>query len=259
MKLCTGCYAAALIALAPVLSVWADDAPAPPPPQDVWIGKGQFGFLESTGNSDAKSINGNIDLLRYDGAWKNEIYVGGLYGENAGIVAAERWETRGQTNYTVSGNLFVFGALRYEHDLFDGFEYQESVSGGLGYKFINTDDVKLTAQVGAGYRRLRPEIIDKDANGEVLSRTPLDATSDGIGTLGVDFSYAFNKATVFTNKFLMETGPGNTLINDALALTVKMSTKLALSVGYAVSNNSNPPAPLKKLDTLTTVNLVFSF
>jgi putative salt-induced outer membrane protein YdiY len=38
-----------------------------------------------------------------------------------------------------------------------------------------------------------------------------------------------------------------------------MSTKLALSVGYAVTDNTNPPAPLKKVDTLTTVNLVFSF
>jgi putative salt-induced outer membrane protein len=248
-----------LLILATTLRAWADDAPAPPPPQGVWIGKGQFGFLDSKGNSDAESVNGNIDLLRYDGAWKNEFYLGGLYGQSSGIVAAERWEARGQTNYTISGNLFAFGALRYEHDLFDGFEYQESVSGGLGYKLIDTEDTKLTAQVGAGYRRLRPEIIIKDADGNVTSRTPLDATGNAIGTVGVDFSHAFNKATTLTNKFLMESGSSNTLITDALALSVKMSTKLALSVGYAISNNSNPPAPLKKLDTVSTVNLVFSF
>jgi putative salt-induced outer membrane protein len=250
---------ATVLLVAAACSAWSDDAPAPPPPQGVWIGKGQFGFLESKGNSDAESINGNIDLLRYDGAWKNEFYLGGLYGKNSGIVAAERWEAREQTNYTISGNLFAFGALRYEHDLFDGFEYQESVSGGLGYKLIDTDDTKLTAQVGAGYRRLRPEVIIKDADGNVLSRTPLDAEGNAIGTLGVDFSHAFNKATTLTNKFLMEAGSSNTQITDALALSVKMSTKLALNVGYAISNNSNPPAPLKKLDTVTTVNLVFNF
>ncbi|MGO9931767.1 MAG: YdiY family protein [Steroidobacteraceae bacterium] len=251
--------AATLLALAPAVSSWADDAPAPPPPQGVWMGKGQFGFLDSKGNSDAESINGNIDLLRYDGLWKNEFYLGGLYGENSGIVAAERWETRGQTSYTLSGDLFAFGALRYEHDLFDGFEYQESLSGGLGYKLINTDDTKFTAQVGAGYKRLRPEIIEKDSSGEVISRTPLEAEGDAIGTLGLDFSHAFNKATTLTNKFLMEAGSSNILLTDALALTVKMSTKLALSVGYAVSDNTKPPAPLKRVDTVTTVNLVFSF
>ncbi|MEO7208755.1 MAG: DUF481 domain-containing protein [Steroidobacteraceae bacterium] len=246
-----------LLLIAPSVSVWADDGP--PPPQDVWIGKGQFGFLSSHGNSDAESLNGNIDMLRYDGAWKNEVYLAGLYGKNSGIVSAERWETRGQTNYTVSGDLFAFGGLRYEHDLFDGFQYQASLTAGMGYKLINDQDTKLTAQLGVGYRRLRPETVDKDSTGQVISRTPLDATGDAIATAGVDFSHAFTKTTVFTNKFLTEAGASDVLLHDELALTVKMSDKLALSVGYAITDNTKPPAPLKKLDTLASVNLVFGF
>ena len=81
-------FAITLVALAPSVAALADDAP--PPPQGVWIGKGQLGFLSSHGNSDAESLNANVDVLRYDGAWKNEIYVGGLYGKNSGIVSAER-------------------------------------------------------------------------------------------------------------------------------------------------------------------------
>jgi putative salt-induced outer membrane protein len=249
---------AALLVLIPAISAWPDEAP--PPPQDVWIGKGQFGFLSSHGNSDAESINGAIDMLRYDGAWKNEFNVVGLYGKNSGIVSAERWEVRGQSNYTLSGDLFAFGGLRYEHDLFDGFEYQESLTAGLGYKLVNTDDTKLTVQLGGGYRRLRPEIIDKDqATGAVISRTPLDATTEPIAVAGVDFSQTITKTTIFTNKFLMEAGSSDTLLHDQLALTVKMSNKLALSVGYGITDNTKPPAPLKKIDTLASVNLVFGF
>jgi putative salt-induced outer membrane protein len=252
----------ALWVLAPWVLVHAIDAradAAPPPPQDVWIGKGQFGFLNSHGNSDAESLNGSIDMLRYDGAWKNDFFLTGLYGKNSGIVSAERWETRGQSNYTISDGLFSFGALRYEHDLFDGFQYQASLSAGFGYKLINTDDTKLTVQAGAGYRRLRPEIIDKDTTGLVISRTPLDAEGNAIGTAGVDFSHAFTKTTVLTDKFLMEAGSSNTLLHDDLALTVKMSDKLALSVGYGITENTKPPAPLKKFDTVESVNLVFGF
>jgi putative salt-induced outer membrane protein len=252
-----GKFATALLALAPALTAYAEEAP--PPPQGVFIGKGQLGFLSSHGNSDAESLNGNIDVLRYDGAWKNEVFVGGLYGKNSGIVSAERWETWEQSNYTISGDLFAFGALRYEHDLFDGFEYQASVTAGLGYKFINTDDTKLTAQLGAGYKRLRPETIDKDSTGLVISRTPLEAEGDAIATAGVDFSHAFTKTTVLTNKFLTEAGSSNILLRDDLALTVKMSDKLALSVGYGIKDNTKPPAPLKKLDTVASVNLVFGF
>jgi putative salt-induced outer membrane protein len=242
-----------------VSSAWADDAPATPPPQDVWIGKGQLGFLDSRGNSDAESINGNIDAFRYDGAWKNEFYLGGLYGKNSGIVSAERWETRLQSNYTISGDLFAFGGLRYEHDLFDGFQYQASATTGLGYKFIDTGDTKLTGQIGAGYRRLRPEEIFKDPDGVVTGRELQDASGEAIGTAGLDFSHAFTKTTVLTNKFLTEVGSDNTLLHDEIALAVKMSDKLALSVGYGITDNTKPPPNIKNLDTVATVNLVYSF
>jgi len=248
-----------LLVLAPAVGVLADDAPAPPPPMGVWIGKGQFGFLDSHGNSDAESANAKLDLLRYDGAWKNELYFGGLYGKSSGITSAERIEAHSQSNYTISGDFFAFGGLRYEHDEFDGFQYQASITVGLGYKVLDTKSDKLIVQVGAGYGRLRPETIDKDADGAVVSRTPLDSQSEALGTLGVDYSHAFNKSTMLSNKLLVESGSLNTNINDQIALTVKMSEKLALSVGYGFLDNTKPTPPTKKIDTVATVNLVFAF
>jgi putative salt-induced outer membrane protein len=254
-----GLTAAALAALSPAMAS-ADDAPAPPPPQHQWLGKGQFGFLESKGNSDAESVNGSIDLTRYDEAFKNALYVGGLYGKSAGIVSAQRLEAREQTNYEISPKTFAFGGFRYEHDLFDGFQYQASLTAGFGYKFLDSNDNKLAAQLGAGYRRIRPEMILKDpATGAVISRTPEEATGEAIATAGIDYLHKFSPTTTVTNKFLIEHGSTNTLAHDEIALAVKMSTRLALSVGYAVTDNSNPPAPLRKVDTLTTVNLVFAF
>ena len=169
--------ATSLLILAPALCAWAEETPAPPPPMGVWIGKGQFGFLSSHGNSDAQSTNGSVDVLRYDGAWKNEVYLGGLYGKSTGIVSAQRWEARLQSNYTISGPLFAFGGLRYARDMFDGFQYQASATAGMGYKFIDTVDTKLTGQVGAGYRRLRPEEIIKTPNGLVVARILHDPTA----------------------------------------------------------------------------------
>jgi putative salt-induced outer membrane protein len=251
--------ALALLSLSPVVGVLADDAPAPPPPMGVWIGKGQFGFLDSHGNSDAESANAAIDLMRYDGAWKNELSIAGLYGKSAGITSAERIEAKEQTNYTISGDLFAFGGLRYEHDEFDGFQYQASITAGLGYKVLDTKSDKLTVQLGAGYSRLRPEEIDKNPDGAVTNRIPGDSKGEAIGTLGVDYSHAFNKSTVLSNTLQVESGTLNTNINDKIALTVKMSEKLALSVGYGFLDNTKPTPPTKKIDTVATVNLVFAF
>lgn len=93
----------------------------------------------------------------------------------------------------------------------------------------------------------------------MISRTPQEGSGEAIGTVGVDLSQVVTKTTTVTNKFLMEAGSDNTLLHDELALSVKMSDKLALSVGYGITDNTKPPAPLKKLDTVTSVNLVFGF
>jgi putative salt-induced outer membrane protein YdiY len=75
----------------------------------------------------------------------------------------------------------------------------------------------LDVQVGACFKKLRPEDLIKDP-----------ATSD-------------------------------TLITNALAVALEVSTQLALSVGYAVTDNINLRSGLKRVDTLETVNLVYAF
>jgi putative salt-induced outer membrane protein len=245
-----------LCGLTPAIAL-ADDPP--PPPQDVWTGKGQAGYVSSQGNSDAKSANAAIDAAFLDGPWKHAFHLGGLYGESAGIVSAERWDTGWQSNYDLTPQLYTFGGLRYQRDMFSGFQYQESLTGGLGYKIFDTDTTKLDVQAGAGYKRLRPEDLIKDDAGAVVQRIPLTAESGAIGTLGVNYSQALTGTTTLTDKLLIESGSSDTLTTNALAVAVKVSKKLALSVGYTVTDNSKPPAGLKKIDTLETVNLVYAF
>src|SRR5580658_750364 len=47
---------------------WADSAP---PPMGVWTGKGQFGYLSSSGNTDAQAVNANLDMSYTQDAWKH--------------------------------------------------------------------------------------------------------------------------------------------------------------------------------------------
>jgi len=244
-----------LSVLSPLLAI-ADDAP--PSPQGEWIGKGQAGYVSSQGNSDAKSANAAIDMGYLDGPWKHAFHLGGLYGESAGIVSAERWDTSWQTNYDLTQDLYTFGLLSYRHDLFSGFDYQAGASAGLGYKIFNTATTKLDAQVGVGYQVLRPEDVTK-LDGAVVGRALLPTESGVAETAAVNYSQVLTDTVTLTDKLAVASSSADTLITNALAVAVKVSTKLALSVGYAVQDNTKPPAGLKRTDTLETVNLVYSF
>lgn len=99
----------------------------------------------------------------------------------------------------------------------------------------------------------------KDAAGEVTQRIPGATSGNAILTAGADYSQALTATTTLSDKFLLESGSDNTMLHNEIALAVKMSTKLALSLGYAVNDNSKPAPGLKKLDTITTINLVYAF
>jgi putative salt-induced outer membrane protein len=244
-----------LCGLSPFVAV-ADDAP--PPPQQEWIGKGQAGYTSSSGNSAAKSANAAIDLAYLDDPWKHAFHLGGLYGSSAGIVSAERWDTSWQSNYALTADLYTFGLLSYRHDLFSGFDYQATGSVGVGYKLLNSAATKLDVQVGVGYQELRPEDLTK-VGGAVVGRTLLPKESGVAETAALNFSQVLTDTVSLTDKLAVSSSSADTLITNALAVAVKVSTKLALSVGYTVQDNTKPPAGLKRTDTLETVNLVYAF
>jgi putative salt-induced outer membrane protein len=235
----------------------ADEAP-PPPPQGVWTGKGQLGYTGSQGNTDGSSANAGIDMGLLVDPWEHKLHLAALYGKSAGIVSAERFDANGQSQYNFTSSYFAYGAVRYQRDLFSGFQYQASETVGVGYKILSTPDTKLSAQVGVGYREIRPEDLVQQPNGSYL-RTPEDNENSVVGTFGLDYAQQFTKSTALSNKLLVEVGSGDKLITDTVALTVKMSTRLALNIAYTIQDNTAPPDGLKKVDTTETVNLVFAF
>jgi putative salt-induced outer membrane protein len=226
---------------------------------DGWSGKGEAGFLLSRGNAESTSANAKIDLANEMGPWKNSVFFGGLYGKTGEFASAQRLEGRYQLDRKLTDKIFWFGALRAEQDKFSGFSYQASLATGLGYKFIDTDSTKLTGIAGVGYARLRPQQLIKDTAGAVIDRIKGDATGSAIATAGFNLEQKLTSNTKLIDKFLVETGSKNTSTMNDLSLQVAMSDAFALSAGYGVRYNTKPAAGSKKIDQLTTLNLVYNF
>lgn len=211
-----------------------------------WKGKGEVGAVMARGNSDADTVNIKLDMARELDGWKHGFGILALRATNDGDKTAERYGAYWQSDYKFSDRSYWFGGLRYEDDRFSGFDYQASVTTGVGHKFIDTDTTKFSGQVGVGYKQLKPAL---------LGRTESEAILAG----ELKYEHALTETTKIIDKFVVEVGSSNAFAANDLALQVKMSDKFSLSAGIGVRYNSDPPGGLKTTDTLTTLNLVYGF
>jgi putative salt-induced outer membrane protein len=220
-----------------------------------WTGKGEAGLVISSGNTDTETANAKLNLAREGGKWKNAFGLAGLYASDDDGRTAQRWEALTQSDYNFTPRNFWFGAARYEDDEFSGFEYQATVSTGLGHKFIDSDRTKFVGTAGVGYKFFETrDVIDEDTGALLV---PGDSDSEVVFRGTIDFDHKFTATTSLLNKFIVESGADNTFVQNDLTLQVKMTDVLALALGYSVRHNTDPPPNFKKTDTLTTVNLVY--
>ena len=227
------------------------------PGDPTWAIRSVLGYSKTGGNTDNSAGNLLFHAAHVIGDWKLLFGVDGLYGSTKGETTAQAWDAYLQANYNITPRFYWYVGGRYDDDRFSGFAYQASLKSGVGYQFIDTGATKLTAQVGAGYRRLRPEILVKNDIGAIISRTEQPEQSGAILDAGVTFEHDFNKSTKLLAAVTAQSGKENTLTNANLALQVKMTDRLALSVGYKLIDNSNPPPGTGHRDTLTTLGLVY--
>ena len=244
------------IAVFLVALVWLGGG-APARAQAAWSSRSELGFVAARGNTSTESANAKFEIVRDSHKWKNTFGASGLYGKTNAIQSAQRWDARDQLDHLFSERSFWFGAVRYEDDRFSGFDYQATVSAGIGRKFIDSERTKFAAQIGFGYRLLAPEDLVRDATGDVIERIVGPRESDLVGNGAFTFEHSFNDATKVLDSLLLESGDTNTSTKNDLALQVKMTRVLAISLGVSVRYNSLPQDGLKKTDTLSTVNLVY--
>ena len=214
--------------------------------QADWAGKGEVGGVLASGNTEARTLDGKLNLSDTGVVWKEIIDLSFLKASASGTDTANKFLASSQTNYALNDRAFWYGGLEYQHDEFSGFLFQENVTTGLGYKFYDTSTMKLSGQIGVGVRRLKNDETGVDSDGAVW-------------TAGMNYENTLTATTKLVDKLVIEAGSANTQIHNFLGLGVKMSSALALALGYDLMRNSKPPAPRKTTDELMTANIVFAF
>ena len=144
---------------------------------------------------------------------------------------------------------------QYERDRFQGFSGRYAVSGGIGYRVLDEDNIKLSVKAGPAYR------ITEFNDGTSESRIA--------ALLGLDFDWDISdrlKLTHDTNA-VAEGGASaqaiidssNTSLNFVTGLNAKISDRISARVSYAIEYDSNPPAGAVQTDTLSRITLIYDF
>ena len=248
------------LALAMGTPAFAQDAPYPGAEPPVWAATGELGFAMTRGNRDSENLNTRLHLMQEDSRSKHQLTLSALRAKtDVTVVDAEG---NSETVYQTSANRYQigststkvdqihnwFGAARYERDDYATNDYQGTFSFGYGHHFFNDDNTFLLFEIGPGYRRAR-EASTQKVNSDYIVR--------GL----MDFGRSLTSNTRLSNTLLVEAGSDNTFAQNDLGLTVAMNDALALKAGLQFRHNSDvdESAGIKRTDTLSTINLVYTF
>jgi putative salt-induced outer membrane protein len=211
-----------------------------------WSGKGTFGGVLARGNTETETINLNIDVANVINRWTHKAGASMLRTVTNDVTSADRWELRGESDYSLNERSFLFGSLRYEDDLFTDFSYQATAAAGYGYHFIATERTKLDGRIGAGVRRTELRVTGETDEDVILRGA-------------VDYQHKITDTTLIYERFLVESGSDNTYFQNQLGIEVKINDTFALGLDYAVRHNTDVLPGTEETDQVFTANLVYGF
>lgn len=222
---------------------------------DNWNGKGEIGGFRSAGNSSNTGLSAALALNREGIDWSHKLRGRADFQRSGSITTREQYLASYEPRYRINSRLFAYGLAQYERDRFQGFTGRYAVSGGLGYRVIDTDRLDLAVKAGPAYRvtdlvtgeseeRLAA-LFGMDFDWRITDRLTLTQDTNAVAETG-------GQAVVFVDS-------NNTSLNVITGLDAKVSNNLTARLSYQLEYDSNPPAGAVKTDTLTRFTLVYGF
>ncbi|MBB3032996.1 DUF481 domain-containing protein [Alteriqipengyuania lutimaris] len=222
---------------------------------DLWSGEGQIGGFVSTGNSDDTGLSLALKLKREGIDWTHALRATADYQRSNGLTSREQYLVAYEPRFQMGENLFAYGLAQFERDRFQGFDNRYAVSGGIGYKLLDSDDASLAIKAGPAFR--------------VTDRTDGTSVSRIAALLGADFDWKiFDRVTLTQDaNAVAETGgaavaiidSNNTTLNLLSGLEFKVSDRLRSRLSYQLEYDSNSGPDVESTDTITRFTLVYGF
>ena len=252
------------------------DAPKIEKPLDGTTASVSAGGVLTTGNSRLLAISGNgLYETRWDNNAVGAAFIGN-YGQGASAgkdiqVSAENFQ--GKVRYDryliEQASLFLINTGR--HDRFQGLTFRYNLDPGFKYIFVNHTSTSFWGEIGYDLQHdVRREdgraVLDADknptfdANGQpiLLDKTQTDHSS----RLFAGLKHAFNKEVTFASgvEYLQSFVDSTRYrLNFDALIAANIGAGFAFGFGFSARYDHDPLPGKEKLDTSSTVSLIFAF
>ena len=220
-----------------------------------WDATAGLGISLTSGNTDTTSVTTNILVTQYLELWEIEYKFDGIKQENEGVSTADN------KNYAVKGQYklenetdFLFIEGKRKEDKFGAFAETNTFTLGYGQQLYQSEDLLIRANIGPGYTTYE---YNKTEDNQVIEKD-----SSSIVHVGGNLKWNISETADFNQSVFLDqqlSDDKNLLIVSQSTLGARINGSLKMTLDVKITNNSDVQEGKKKTDTITSVNLVYSF
>ena len=217
---------------------------------EYWKGRGELGAIRATGNSDDLGLTAALGLERVGIDWRHKVAAQADYQRSDGDTTRERFLLSYEPNFNIADNSFIFGLGQAERDRIQGYSSRFSISGGLGHRFFDREDLSFQVKAGPAWRTSK--IRDDIEPGS-------DRESYFAGLAAMDFAWQFAPTLKFTQNASAFVQSGNDTYTSLTGIEAEMGSGLSARLSYRILHDTSPPDDSVKTDTLSRITLIYDF
>lgn len=249
--------AAALMLLS--LPAWSDEtsrdltadallagAAAPDESPSSLSGEASLGVLSTSGNTDTRSVNAKAALEYRHAAWKHAGHAAAITAQQNDLTTDERYSAGYKLSYDFNPNDYAFGSVDYDNDRFAGIAERTTEAVGYGRRLLTMEKHLLDVEIGAGATQIK-------------QADPAGRENSAVALFNGKYQWLISETSKFTQTLKVEHSRTTTFINPLSELKLTVVGNLFAALSYEVRHNTEVPAGTYKTDTLSAVNLGYSF
>ena len=213
-----------------------------------WAASSELGGTTTSGNTKTSTVKGKLAVEHLLGDWKNKYLAEFLYSRDKEKKTASKWKASAKGNYRFDEISSVFVLSEFDGDEFSDYDLTSVLSSGYTRRLFEQDDSYLDGDIGPGIK-----VTDwKSDNTETAA----------VVHLGAVYKMALSEHATFSQELVSDVAlnsDNSSVSSSESAITANVMDNLKMKLAYNVKHNNRPGEDKKKVDTVTSITLLYTF